>query len=73
MMIHHSGKSAHLAQKSYFYEETINKQSLTLSKVTFWPKQNIQISAYTKLLNLELSGNDLLYIVIKAWRNALKL
>ena len=33
----------------------------------------MQSSAYTKLLKLELSGNDLLYIFIKAWTNALKL
>ena len=46
-----SRKSAHLAQKCYFYQKTTNKQSW---KLNFWLKTNMQYSVYTKALNLEL-------------------
>ena len=35
MIIEISGKTAHLAQKSYFYQNTTNKQSWKLFKVKF--------------------------------------
>ena len=54
MMIQLSGKSAYLAQKCHFYHKTKNKQSWKFSKSNFWPKSNIQNSAYTKSLSLEL-------------------
>ena len=51
-MIQISGESAHLTQKGYFYQKATNKQSWKLYKVKFWPKPNIQSSAYLKPLKL---------------------
>ena len=42
-------------------------------KSNFWPKLNMQNSAYTKPLNLEFNETGLLYIFIEVHRNALKL
>ena len=48
-MIQTSGKNAHLAQKSYFYQKSTNK----ISKLEFWYKTNMRIKTYAKLLNFE--------------------
>ena len=52
-----SEKSAHLVQKSKFYQKTTNKQSRKFSKVKFWPMLNMWCSAYRKPLNFELLRN----------------
>ena len=54
MGIESSGKSAHFAQKRYFYQKTTTKKSWKLSIVKVWSKENMQNIAYTKALNLEL-------------------
>ena len=54
MGIESSGKSAHFAQKRYFYQKTTTKKSSKLSIVKVWSKENMQNIAYTKALNLEL-------------------
>ena len=41
-------------------------------KSNFWPKSNMQNSAYTKPLNLELNASDLPYIFIEAHGNTLE-
>ena len=48
IMIQISGKSAHLDQKCYFYQETTNKQSWKLPKFKLWPKSSIQDTASRK-------------------------
>ena len=54
MMIQISGKSAHLAQKCYFYQKLPISKVESFLKSNFWPKSNTQNIAYTKPLNLEL-------------------
>ena len=52
--------------KKLFLSKTTIKEGWNLSKVKFWPKPNMQKSAYTKPLNLKLYRNWLaFYVFIK--------
>ena len=57
MMTQFSGKYAHLVIKSLlhlFHQKTTNKWRWKFSRVNFWPKLNIQNTAHTKAINLEI-------------------
>ena len=54
MMIQFSEINADLVQKSYFCQKTTNNLRWKLSRVIFWPKLNMQNTAYAKPLNLEV-------------------
>ena len=69
MMIKVSGKSAHLAQRCYFYLKTAIKHRWNLSKDKFWPKTSMQNSAYQYHYIWNFSASGMLDIFIKDWGN----
>ena len=48
MMMKISGKCAHFAENFYFYQKLPISKVESVSKSNFWPKSNMQNSAYTK-------------------------
>ena len=57
MMIQNSGKNAHMAQKSYFYQNTANKQHWTLTQLScsiFLLKIGENIWGYRKCQKIEV-------------------
>ena len=54
VLIELCGKSAHFGSKMSVLSKNSNQQNWKFPKVTLWPKPNIQNSAYTKPINLEL-------------------
>ena len=53
MMIQLSGKNTNFCSKMLVPSKTARRQNWKFSKVKFWPKARMQISANTKPLNLE--------------------